>query len=586
MIRFNILNYGFLDMDEKVSLAFKSENPFFRFADVSLARSVEFSVPATIHNQTLLDFGDDASFPGVMLRNNYPCQMDYDGGQVMGTLSVLKFDSTAFRCVFYIGGSTWVDRLQNLRLADCITSFTKGILWSSNTTPVDADVADPSQECLIINYENGLAVQPPTWQLVPSINVKFFLLDIMANLGVSFYSSISSDYWLVSGSLRGGSTDTVVLTSSGANASSISSQTQGYFTMFDDVLKYSRNIFFGIYAGGSIPCKWFEATQNVKITIPTTFPNDVMMIGWTKEARQYKWFGGRGYNRVLGGLVGEPLAGRTIEVKKGERFCFVDENDVNYYEYGATNTYFPYTLTFTVERDEDLTIGEVWQLRENMPDMTVFEFLKSVALATGLELTVDPVNGVTLAEGSYGQTTDFVPLENVMSTNVVERVVESWGNNVRTVVVGFDSEDYVEQPLTVQYNVDNYQRTETAEHKSKFSEGNVGANGILIEDVEQSGGNYKFAAKKWTLARVDTTLSAPALHYLQRVELPMPPGYADIARNSTCITIKVAADEAMFFGLTPSTTFVWRGMAFVWTDAQWQGGVLSLTLQRVSQHEA
>lgn len=579
MIRFNIIGVGFLDFEQTAGIGFKAENPYFRFANVSLARSVEFAIPATSRNKTLLNFGDDVAFPGEMLRRTYPCQMDYDGGQVMGILSVLKYESSSFRCVFYIGSSDWLEKLQSLKLSDCVTSFVKGVLWSDMNTPVDADAADPSQECSLINYENGLAVSTPQWQLVPSVNIKFFLLDIMVNLGVPFYSSISSDYWLISGSMRGGSVDTVVLTSTGANASSIVSQTQGYLKMFDDVLKYSYPA-FGIYIGGSIPCKWFEATQNISITIPTTFPDNIMMLAWGENAKEYGYFGGRYYWRMQGGFVGQPLAGRTIDVKKGQRFCFVDENDVNIYEFGATDTHYPYTYTFTVERNETLSIGEVWQLRENMPDMTVFEFLRSVALATGLELTVDPVVGIRLDEGSYGQK--FVPLEKVISVDTVERVVEAWGNNVNEVVVDFDSEDYIEQALQMQYKINNEQRTETSRQTIKFSEGNVGSNGILVEDVEQSGG-YKFKAKKWTLARVDNTLPAPALHYLQRVELPMPNGYPDIATNSTCVNVRVSSDESSFFELTPETTFIWRGSAFVWTDAQWQGGVLSMTLQRVSQ---
>ena len=47
MIRFNIIGTGFLDFTDEGGISFKTENQFFRFSDISLGRSVEFSVPAT-----------------------------------------------------------------------------------------------------------------------------------------------------------------------------------------------------------------------------------------------------------------------------------------------------------------------------------------------------------------------------------------------------------------------------------------------------------------------------------------------------------------------------------------------------------
>ena len=66
MVRFNIIGYGFLDIADPSGVAFKAENPFFRFAEISLGRSTEFSVPTTDYNRQLLDFGEDAAEQGTM----------------------------------------------------------------------------------------------------------------------------------------------------------------------------------------------------------------------------------------------------------------------------------------------------------------------------------------------------------------------------------------------------------------------------------------------------------------------------------------------------------------------------------------
>ena len=68
MVRFNIIGHGFLDVSDPSGVSFKSQNQHYRFAEISLGRSTEFSVPATDHNRTMLDFGEDPAETGYMLR--------------------------------------------------------------------------------------------------------------------------------------------------------------------------------------------------------------------------------------------------------------------------------------------------------------------------------------------------------------------------------------------------------------------------------------------------------------------------------------------------------------------------------------
>ena len=87
MIRFNIIGTGFVDMQEG-ALSFTTENQWFRFCEVSLGRSVEFSIPANDTNRRLLGYGEDPAEYGDMLRRSLDCQLVYDGGVVDGTLNV------------------------------------------------------------------------------------------------------------------------------------------------------------------------------------------------------------------------------------------------------------------------------------------------------------------------------------------------------------------------------------------------------------------------------------------------------------------------------------------------------------------
>lgn len=580
MIRFNIIGTGFLDFADNGGVGFKSANPHFRFADVSLSRSVEFSIPATDRNRSMLGFGEDAAMSGEMLRTRHAAQMLYDGGQKMGTLEVTAYDSKAFKCVFYIGGSTWIDRLQNLQLSDCPTSFTKGVTWSSAQTPFDANVADPTQECLLVKYDNGMQGQLSNWQLVPSVNIAYFLNDIFTELGIPFVSSLAHNYWMVAGSMNGGDEDVVTFGATGTTAVTLT-QNQSYFSVETIDIEWARFIMFDVLmGGGSTTTRGFKASQDVEITFPSSVPKPLFLIRWNSKLRACEVLGGA-YSSGMATNI-EPLDGRTIEVKAGQTIFFATSPyyniDANGTYYGWKDIAYPLSIMCNVSRSQDLQIGEVWQLYNNMPDMTLFEFLKSVALATGLELTIDPDTGITLAGASYGKTTDFKALENVISIDNVQRLVTAWGNDTIKAVVDFDSDEYVTNKIDTEYIVDNEQCQEEKRHTSKFSEGNESINGVLIEDVQTGGGQPSFKAKKWTIAYADANST-----YLQRIPYPIINAYNDIADNSTCVRVKVAAGEAEFFGLTPSTTFLFRGMAFVWTDADWTDGVLSLTLQRVSQ---
>ena len=578
MVRFNIIGHGFLDVSDPSGVSFKSQNQHYRFAEISLGRSTEFSVPATDHNRTMLDFGEDPAETGYMLRKVWPAQMVYDCDVVNGTISVTGFSSEAFTCVFTIGNSEWIDAIQNRKLSECVSSWNKGVLWASGQ-PIDAN--DPNLYFLdeaIVKYDNG-TVGAVNWQLVPSIRVKAYIEDILDNLGIPNLINISSYLWMVAGSMKGGDTDSVMLEQLAYDNFNLT-QSQGYFTIEDVTIEWATaNLFGALVGGGSFQGKVFSATQDVTMTFPNSLPHNLYLVKFDKKLSRCEVFGASTDIKLF-----LPLESATVTIKKGQSFFFASKPliDASLY-YGWQTTDIPtVSISVVVDRAQDLVLGEIWFMRNNHPDMTVFEFLKSVALATGTELTVDGIDGVRFGLGTYNKVGNRKALDRVISVDRVSRRVESWGNGTKTASISFDSEDYVSNRIRSAYVVDNEQQQDTSVHVSKFSEGNEGDNGIVIEDVDVSSTPAKFKAKRWTLA-----LSTDSSEWLQRIPTPDPVGYLDISENSTCVELRCAMQLAEFFALRPSTVLLWRGCAYLWTDASWSDGVLSLTLQRVSaQHVA
>ena len=588
MTRFNIIGRGFLDIEAGNVAGFTKTNPWFRFADVELGRSVEFSVPATTHNRIVLGFGDDPSEYGEQLRTRHTCQLIYDGGQVMGTMTVTAYAGGAFSCVFLIGGASWIDRLQKMKLSECQSAL--NVLWVAGDG-VPTSQVDYTQGVQLLRYDNGLPSVVSDWGVVPSVNVRYFINEILTNLGVPHTVNVTQALYMVSGSMQNGQEDNIWFSQNDSLDIDVA-QAYGYFDIVDINVEWATAILFGNYVGGgSNAIKAFKVTHDLKLTFDNV-PADIFLIEWDMTLKNCECLGG--YPSNMSGIDEywrgrfKDLTGETVELKKGNTIFFADYfgfvQSTNLWAssrilsqgyFGWQDNAHGVSITAVAAANIDLQLGEYWYMRNNMPDMTVFEFLKSVCLAIGYELTVDPVDGVTIGRGSYGDVKngDFKALERVLSIDRVAR--SAWGDNTAVAVVGFDSDDYVTDTIEVEYGISNEVNTERKEWRSKFSEGNVGDNGVLIQDVDPV--SYKFTAKRWTLA-----LAFRYLDTLQRIDSPVAVGYHDIAANSTAVTVKALLPLVDFFAMKPSTTWLWRGCAYLWSKASWSDGVLTMEMQRVS----
>lgn len=577
MIRINIIGVGFVDMAEGSQVAFKQDNYYFRFCDVSVGRSVEFTIPGTLHNRQLLGFADEAARYGEFLRRRYPCQVVYDGGCMDGMLVVSAYEGEAFKCAVTLGSSDWLESLLNLKLSDMVTSWTKGKTWDASF--VDANAADlyvyPAQIGLVkqIRYERDVAGLP----FMPAVNIREFLRDILTQRGVPHNIQIPREYWMVMPTLKGSGAETITIASTGTTNLTVS-QVHQFFDVVDIDLEWANSIIFGsLIGGGTVQAKGLRPKEDVELTFPSHFPTGCFLVKWSSKLADCKAMGGVtsiGMQDPWGDGTGA-LDGRTVQLKKGSVYFFATKVFFSLGYYGYKDTYHPFSFSFDVVSNDDIAIGDTWQIRNNMPDMTLFEFVKSVALACGMELWVDAWDFVVKA-ATYGGKPKVCA--DVIGVDSVTRRVEAWGNDTHAAEVAFDSEDYVTQPIKWGYSIDSDQVTATKIFKAKFSEGGVGDNGILINDLENDNGTPKTVTKKITIAYADGVSQ-----YLQRVPDVEMVGYEDIATESTCVRLRMRMGENAFFKLQPSDVWLWRGIAHVWTSASWSDGVLTLTLQKVSQ---
>lgn len=574
MIAINIIGNGVLEFDGKVSIALKRENHQGSWGRLTMGRSAAFTIPATEHNRIVLGFADDVVEYGDAMRVSYPAQMQYSGGSVDGTLSVTSFSGGRYSCVFFypVGG---IDAINDKKLADCFCDI-KAIQWSENNA-VDADnAALPTRPVAIVRYDRPATYNPPQrpWPCLPSLSIKLYVENILDNLGVRHDLDIPANLRLVTPTLKGIPSVTGRVAKTGLTAGTIDPSLSSLLEFKTNAALSNWDHWFGIVT--TTPCWAIRPKVDVEITFPSDFPNAGELIQlngkvMTPVTDRY---------RDTSGWHGTPLAGRTVSIAAGKWFFIVTDLGSPYgdsYLTGWTSDVSPFDFELTVASTGEIDVDGIWSPAVNAPDMTIVEYLRSVALMLGKELYIVD-NRIVIKDTDIGSDTRerLDAKGDVVETVQLSRNVQDWGSDVRSETVRFDSEDYVQTPLRQEYVINNGNLEKDETQVIKWSEGNVDADGdVVIHDVELNGQDTKLTAKKWTVGVTGAGTR------LKRAELE---GYifgSSLARMSTCITVRVIRDIDTFLRMTFGAYYYHAGLWWVWTSAQWQDGIATLTLQAV-----
>lgn len=586
MIRFNLIGRGYIDLEEG-ALSFKRESGYHNWGTLVCGRSTEFSVLATDHNSKVLGYCGDLDEYGAEMRSQIAAQMQTGNVVKDGSLQVLSFDGNEYKCAFYYDGYNELQVLNGKKLSDFGIDM-EGLVWNKNGVggavvyPADAPEL-ATLDAAIIQY-NGTYNdnQFASWSYLPSINAKRLAEACLDSVGVQHSLNIKPTTWIVANTLNGGTeAKGTIDKTDNTHYSPIPASLQNYLEWMISDLVYQEHV-TPIYSKTRTSCYFLKAKQDITITFLSSLSNDI----WVSEVVKrnifqqdlYKEIGGykARYNGSEVVMEGTPLAGRSVEIAKGTEFVFLDKNDyvwVNANEGGYYTDASPFSIDLSVVRTGDIHVGEVWQPSYNLPDMTIVDLLRSLALAEGFQLYYE--NGVLKIDDVdlYKRTN----LENVVSVGNVARIVRSWGNDTKTEVVDFDSEEYVNYRMQQTYEVDNGTIAGTKENKILFNEGSSyevgGVDYIYLNDAEASSGVGKLTAKKPSLARSN------AGKMLARVALHRDTSSEGVAVNSTAVTCKVLMSEEDFFDIDDHTYYIYRGRMFVWTSASWSSGICTLELQ-------
>lgn len=572
MTRINVIGKGFVDMSE--GMGFKAENPWFRFAEVEMLRSVEFDVPMNESNKFLFGYTDDPAMDGEFSRRRHPCQVVCDSVAKDGFLVVDGRKGTAFTCVFYEDDGV-AEKINERKLSDCPEAFLMpdGVVWGTGGTVRPADAVNFTDYCAVVDYNRNLPKSARKMNLV-SVNVYQFLHSVLDGFDVLHdVSDVPTDLWAVCPTLERRNEWDAVFEQTDNVTVAVREDTQTpVFEVVDiRLMSATMKVWFWYEGVSRHNAKGFKATKSVTIEFPATTPTDFYVVKWLNRLDQCKVLGG-------GGDAEHPsygvLAGKTVSLEAGDVIFFADTpvNNHNTGGYGWDEIKPNFGIRATASVEAKMERGDKWYLSKNLPDCTVVEWLQWVCLATGLEWRVE--NGVlVVSEGRVG--VNVRNLDRVAEVSEVSRKVEAWGGDTREAVVRFDSDEYVLERISSNYTIDNDNIEEVKEYVSGFSEGgDDGSGNLFIQDFAYDQ-PHDLVVKKWTLG------VAGRGKLMKRIEMPYYDGYGEIADCSTMVRLRAAMTEKEFFDTRAGDVFLWRGVPYVWVSMDFQDGFAYMTLQRV-----
>ena len=318
--------------------------------------------------------------------------------------------------------------------------------------------------------------------------------------------------------------------------------------------------------------------MDVKITFPADFPN-VFMYGMRDTYGDMVFYGDYSFSVVDYQMTisGEPLAGRTISLKKDDAFIFVDSDDFQMVR-GSAGGGLPslgfYPLIsqtdfegMTVEADGELQTGDIIYLRDNMPSLTAVDILKIYAYINGKVLWYDSENERVTFEDLIVSDYPVYTLKKAISVTSVKR---TFGDYAQKNILRYESPEFMRSSDVIeeQYTIDNVNIEQEKElYRIPFSEGR----------------RYRETRALQIRATDNDTIANPNLLIVRlfRTELVKNNVLQAILTNSTTIDVQCDMSLFEFDSISDKMRIFYDNAYWVWLNISWNNGVADITLAKV-----
>lgn len=574
MMKFNVKG-NFLDLPANFNLQLKKKNIYYAFDNIEVERSTSFSIPATENNVAILGWSNDYHRYGERMRQRIAAQLQMGGITKDGYLYVSKYAPNNFDCIFVTGELLGLQAIKELGNWAQFINDSEGVELDSQVRIADLSA---DYDAARIEYMTDGYIQP-SWLL------SYYASQAATNADVNVvWDNIAetlAGVRVVIGERKGVPETAAKLTRTylAEQTSSTPYPTLNGFSIdalvdiFDTqtseypIFKYDSNAvqYYGYVTQ-------LVARQDLTLKFDAETSAD-LFIGYVQQNGTFAFLGDYTLN-ADGTTTGETLAGKEVEITTGQAFVLISKNDLLLE--GAGSAYGGWTIaneTLTanvvVKGAEEQPNDAYIRVKDNLPEISIVELLKTIAAITGTILSYEQNKIVFIDNVANG---DVVTIDKPIKWGDMSR---SFADYAQRNVLQYESDEniFASERIKTIYEIDNVNLSDENELQTlPFSEG-----GTAIDYVGREVGFIHADFKGYTLLKgIDGTSN------MVRVLLPQNESIVGLLTQSTSIQLQARMTELEFKQLQNNSVILFDNMSWVWTDAVWSKNVVTLSLSKVA----
>lgn len=613
-----------LDLEAGATMSFKKLNPLFAFDKLTCERTQSFNLPATPTNDLVLELAKIPAYYGAGMRRRFDAELQ-DGTVVkQGYLYVDKYASGKYSAVFVTGELFGLLKIKQAGKLAELAPFENTAIWNAQNEFLANSAYARDTEFYTILYKsayNGVSF--------PSVLARSVAMRCAQALDVTIASWPANTEFLrlVPPELKPFESIPITIRSEqyaeeefqddvavniphSTNSAIVQPSRMAFmYPLYQFVIEppYADSWWQSMQDPGNrhTLAAW-RAMEDIDIKLPDNLPDNMFMVETIPPVYSRTWenwrpavFYGDYWFDQSGHPSGTPLRGRTVRVEKGKQFAFISNEDwrlldadrtkyhdgqlveASYWEHngvGYLDAGQPgYEYRLEVSQASEIADGSKVYEIGTLPDITLIDLFKAVATMSGTVLNYTDAEGLTF-DVIDTETWPTIELEKVTKLGDITR---KFSDYAKRNIVKFASSSGVfsGERLTTEYVIDNDNlEAEKVLQELPFSEcglafDNDGKPVAYIRGNEDGGKTDKWSGM---LANQDG-----GSRYMSRVSLSKNASLQSLCDASTSVTVSARMTLQEYEALAAKVTILYAGTRYVWTEAQYSKGVVTLKLSKI-----
>lgn len=288
-------------------------------------------------------------------------------------------------------------------------------------------------------------------------------------------------------------------------------------------------------------------------------------------------------------IPNKSLAGITVEIPAGTRFVFAEYEDFVFASDGSNKLIYDlqprfndYEYDIEVEADiVDTPTDWTFSKRQNSPDMTAIDMLKTLANVSGKVLYYTDANGISFEDLLL---TDFTPLDLTSKLMSIKTLKPRFSDYDRANIVKYKDDDMTTQQDMISIDYDSNAAMLQGEKTLQTLPFSCVSNSRVF--VGSETGEYFDRARvvdgnnKKPSADVLLTINANDT-FTQRVPLIKNPTIQQLCKEPLTIEATLHMSNYEYSQIQPFSLIHLNGVDYVWTESSWQKNTATLTLSKL-----